>query len=199
MAMTQELKDKMAAGRARAAEARRNRQLEPAVDILNQAGLLASAEEPAILEIEEPPADRQTPDLPSQIAEDQAHRPKRVSLADKRNILTTENVPSGYIARWVNDEGKRIHDRQEAGYMFVLDTPRGRVVVGDRQVDPTRQTGSIVSKVVGTDATGKPLISYLMVQRDDWYQADQKTKQSEIDKVMEQIRSQEQSSGLVRM
>lgn len=126
-------------------------------------------------------------------------RPKRTSLSEERNIMNVEGIPDGYHARWMVDDGNKILKMQERGYEFLLDYKGKRIVVGDKRVDPNRQTGSIVSKITGTDKTGKPQISYLMVTRQEWYDEDYNFKQSQIDETVEQIFRKQKSDGLVEM
>lgn len=133
-------------------------------------------------------------------AEDEATpRPKRLSLRDKhRNVLTTHDVPPGYVGRWVNDHGTRTRDLRERGYMFVLDTGRKRVLVGDAKVDPQRQTGTIVSKLTKQmDASGRAVVCYLMAQRQEDYDEDQAFKQEKIAETEKQLRRDAQKDGLV--
>lgn len=125
------------------------------------------------------------------------NRPVRKhSLADAQNIMTVEGTPDGYKGRWVNDTGNQVLKRRELGYEFTLDSPDGRIAVGDKGVDPNRQTGSVVSKIVGTDKTGKPLVSYWMVQRLEWYDDDQAFKQKQIDEKVKGLYEQADKDGL---
>lgn len=142
-----------------------------------------------------------TPDTThSEIAVDEARnslRPRRTSLKEHRNTMTVEGVPAGYLGRWVNDDGNRLHTVQDRGYQFVFDTPKGRICVGDRKVDANRQTGTIVSKIVGTSASGKPLVAYLMAQKQEWYDEDQKYKQELVDQREKALHEQDRADGLV--
>jgi len=124
-------------------------------------------------------------------------RQRRTSLRELRNTMTVEKCPAGYCGRWVNDDKNRVYDLQERGYMFAMDTPSGRIAVGDRKVDANRQTGSIVSKLVGTDGFGKPLTAYFMLQRLEWYEEDQKFKQEKLDEKMEGMLKREKDEGLI--
>lgn len=124
-------------------------------------------------------------------------RPRRTPLWEAKDIMTVDGIPDGYIGRWVNDTDNNVMKLQERGYEFVMDTPNGRVTVGEKRVDPNRQTGSVVSKIVGNDKNGKPLTAYLMVQRQEWYEEDQQYKQSEIDQVVKQIVDRNEADGLM--
>jgi len=136
---------------------------------------------------------------PSQKAEDKATtRPRRIPLAEARNVMTVDNIPKGYVGRWVNDEKDRISQHIERGYVHAFDDPSGRRVsleVGETKVDAQRRPGSVVSKVVQINPTG-PLVAYLMLQREEWYKEDQAFKQNEVDKVAEQIALTAKESGL---
>ena len=135
---------------------------------------------------------------PREIAEDKAQRPHRIPLAKARNTTDVEHIPDGYVARWTNDVNNRIQERLERGYVFAFDDPNGRRVpleVGETRVDAQRRPGTVVSKVVEMTTTG-PLVAYLMLQRKEWYDEDQKYKEGEIKKVMEEQHRKNLEQGL---
>lgn len=137
----------------------------------------------------------------SQIAEDKAtQRPQRIPLAEARNVMTVEHIPDGYVGRWINDEKDKLAKAQERGYVFAVDDPSGRrkpLEVGEPRVDPNRRPESIVSKVVQINQTG-PLVAYLMLQRKEWYEEDQKYKRSVINQTTENLEKEALEAGLER-
>lgn len=110
----------------------------------------------------------------SSVAKESKKRPVRVPFHQSRDILTAHNAPEGFVLRWVNDTDDRVERCTSAGYEFLTD--RG-IVVGDRTVDSLngKEVGAIITKKVGGSVT-----AYLMAQREDWYEADQKAKQRTI-------------------
>jgi len=135
----------------------------------------------------------------SETAEDKATtRPQRVPLAEQRNITNVENIPAGYHARWINDEKDKIAKRLERGYCFAFDDPTGRRIaleVGETRTDANRRVGSIVSKVVQVTSTG-PIVAYLMLQRQEWFDEDQDFQQKEIDRAAEGQALRDMDEGL---
>lgn len=96
-------------------------------------------------------------------------RPIRIPLGT-RDILTAPQK-RGYVRRFVNDEGNRVEQYENAGYKVV----REKVEVGDPVAGQETQLGSIVNPSVGA---GKKAV--LMEIKEEWYEADQKTKQDRI-------------------
>lgn len=115
-----------------------------------------------------------------------AARKQRVGLGVPRLKLSAPQK-RGKHRRWINDAGGRIQLAQEGGYEFVTqDMAEGQV--GDPGALGTDNTGAFVSRIVGTNADGSPLTSYLMEINDEFYEADQKEKQKRLDELDEQIR-----------
>jgi len=98
-------------------------------------------------------------------------RPKRVPLGVK-NVLTAPKRP-GYVRRFVNDNPGRIKQFEDAGYTVVCED----VPVGDPVAGKTMRPGSAV-----TVPTGVNTDSVLMEIKKEWYDADQRKKQEEIDR-----------------
>lgn len=69
------------------------------------------------------------------------------------HALKLGGVPQreGFVRRWVNDDSNRLAEAEELAYTFVEDA---RVQSTD--------TGSRISRLVGTKASGEPLRAYLM-------------------------------------
>lgn len=76
---------------------------------------------------------------------------------------------------------------KEAGYEVVVDDD---MVVGEARVsDPTSQGSG--KRVVSKDGT----VSYLMRQKKEWYEEDQKAKQQHVDE-LEQTMKKQASEGM---
>lgn len=111
-------------------------------------------------------------------------RPTRIPVSGNRDILAVKNIPEGKIGRWVNDVGDRCIKFRQGGWEFVTD--KG-VTVGEKTVESSTATGSVISRLVGTKANNEPLIAYLMVIDKEWFEEDQARKLDEIDKNEEMI------------
>ena len=102
------------------------------------------------------------------------------------HTISGEKDPN-FQYRFVNDIGSRIHQMQEAGYEIVTDDD---MVVGEARVtDPTAQGSG--KRVISKDGT----VAYLMKQKKEWYEEDQKAKQAHVDE-LEQTMKNEASQGM---
>ena len=106
-------------------------------------------------------------------------RTERVPLGIKRSKLAVENKDPNSVYRWMNDVGARISDAERGGWVFVDAAKVGNVDISNRE----QSLGSRVSRIVGQDAQHKPITAYLMRIKKEYYDADQKFKQDELDKV----------------
>jgi len=107
-----------------------------------------------------------------------ASRPKRVSLADQRDMMTTPQR-SGFVRRWVNDVGNRVEKFKLAGYSVVEDKD---VQVGDEGViNNNIALGSGARKHVGRTRGGDNSQAVLMEIPQEWYDEDQAAKQKKVD------------------
>ena len=98
-------------------------------------------------------------------------RKKRIPVSgDERNVLTVRNKEPGFVYRFVNNVSDRIQKFMDAGYEPVSRESAG--AIGDRRVDSSEGTSSIVEKSVGL---GQKAI--LMRQPEEFYSEDQQTKQ----------------------
>ena len=90
--------------------------------------------------------------------------------------------------RFVNDVGSRIYQMKEAGYELVTDD---EMVVGESRVsDPTAQGSA--KRVINKDGT----VSFLMKQKKDWYEEDQKTKQAQVDELENSMKNEANQQGM---
>jgi hypothetical protein len=103
-------------------------------------------------------------------------RKKRIPVSgSQRNILTVENKDDkNFNYRWVNMDEQRIARFLDACYEFERRDEVGEV--GDRKVDSSSGTSSLVEKGVGG---GKKAV--LMKQPIEFYKEDQAAKQHDVD------------------
>jgi hypothetical protein len=100
-------------------------------------------------------------------------RQRRVPLGAPQQKLTAQ-IRSGYVGRWVNDEGGRLQQAEAAGYSFVSQDTK---TATGSNADP----GTRISRIVGSQENGQPLRAYLMEQTEENYAEDQAAKQRQID------------------
>lgn len=102
----------------------------------------------------------------------------RIPMGSRRNLTTVNDTPDGYVDRWVNDSTGRIARVKQAGYEHVQTAS-----VGDSNVDSTHSEEGVVSRDMGQGVT-----AYLMRQRKDYFEDDQREKQKVVDESEESIR-----------
>lgn len=101
-------------------------------------------------------------------------RPKRTPIS-KRNILSVEGKDPNYHYRIVNDTGDRIQAFKDAGYETVLASD---VRIGDKRINSATPEGSVAQVSVGGGQK-----ALLMRIPKEWYEEDQATKQTEINRL----------------
>lgn len=99
-------------------------------------------------------------------------RRSRVPLGTLRPKLDYPSRP-GYVRRFFNDVGNRIHDAGQAGYEFVEEDVDGR--------------SQRVSRRVGTNEDGTAMIAHLMEIREEFYNEDQAVKAARLDEMDAQM------------
>lgn len=107
-----------------------------------------------------PPMNREETPIGEAGAAPVATKRRRRSSVGGHNLKLTAPPRAGFVRRWVNDDGNRIAEMQELAYDFVE----------DRSIQTT-DTGSRVSRLVGTKANGDPLRAYLMETPEDEFRA----------------------------
>jgi len=107
-------------------------------------------------------------------------RLKRIPLGVPVSKLAIKKR-DGYHRHWMNDNGARIQQAEQAGYQFV----EKESLSGTAQ----KGLGTKVSQIVGTKEDGTPLTAYLMEIKQEWYDEDQSLMQAEVDKVDEAIKT----------
>ena len=105
---------------------------------------------------------------------------KRVPVSGRRDLLTVDHKEPGYVYRWVNDVEANIQKHLDAGYVF--SEPSGKLLGEVTQDNNPEVRESVASKYVGRGIT-----AYLLAQREEWYEEDQKAKQKEVDRSEEAL------------
>lgn len=133
----------------------------------------------------EPPASDAASDLASKVrrgrpprARQETHEPDREPKGRAQRIpLGVQKLKlqaakrSGFVRRWVNDNGARVQQALQGGYEYVKGPD-----------------GQNISQIVGSKDGGGPLHGFLMEIREDWYTEDQATKQEHVNATENQIR-----------
>lgn len=93
----------------------------------------------------------------------------------------------GYVMRWRNDKDDRIQSLLDRGWEHVQKTDG--VTPGDPDVsnETGQDLGTVVSKVVGAEDDGRPIKSYLLKIKKEWYEEDRKEKDEYLDALEKQI------------
>ena len=116
---------------------------------------------------------------------DKPGRRSRTPLGRGRQKLSVPKI-DGYVLRWINDDGARLTQAQEADYQFVAQNEVGHV--GESVEDGNTDQGNRVSKVVGKTESGHPMRAYLMKIKREFYEEDQAEKQAQVDETDRAIR-----------
>lgn len=123
-------------------------------------------------------------------------RRKRVPLGVTRSKLAVSGRDPNYQYRWVNEQTHndpdRLNSALQGGYEYVQ---RAGVTVGEEAADGNSDTGSQVSRIVGTKPDGSPLRAYLMRIPKEFYAEDQQAKQAEIDQTETAIKRGKQTGA----
>lgn len=114
-------------------------------------------------------------------------RTRRTPINGTRHRLKVRGQEPGYVYRIVNDVDDRVQSLQEIGYEIVTD--KG-VTVGDSRIAKTTQEGSPVKVSVGQGVQ-----AYLMRQKEDWYNEDQKSKQARVNELEGSMKKEAKDSG----
>jgi hypothetical protein len=97
---------------------------------------------------------------------------------------------AGYYCHWLNDYPNRINEAQANGYEFVspeeTDDYQDGHGVGTYTAD---STSTKVSRIVGTNDQGDPLLAYLMKIRQEWKAENDAFHQRRPDAIDQEIRS----------
>lgn len=105
-------------------------------------------------------------------AEQKVTRKKRVPFGVAKTKLGIEQNVEGYHLHWINDTVGRIYDAEQGGYEFVAPHEVG-----------LSDTDNRVKRRVGVNDDGTALFAFLMKIRQDWYEEDEKERQSRVDAI----------------
>lgn len=114
-------------------------------------------------------------------------RARRTPINGVRNKLNVRGQEPGYVYRIVNDIEDRVQSLQEMGYEIVTD--KG-VTVGDKRIANPTQEGSPVKVSVGQGVQG-----YVMRQKQEWFDEDQKAKNARNDELEAQMKREAKDAG----
>ena len=115
-------------------------------------------------------------DMQKDLQQDGTGRTERVPLGGFQQKLNVKHIPNGFVGRWINDEGGRIAAAQAAGYTFVEDEE-----VKAERAGTNVESDARIGRVVGTKASGQPMMAYLMKIPERFYEQDQAAKLRQID------------------
>lgn len=103
--------------------------------------------------------------------------------------LDAEQRP-GYVRRWVNGDPSRLLELQNLGYEFVTDAP------GEGKAR-THDAGTRISRHVGTNAKGEPLMAYLMETSEADYAIGTAEKEDQLKPFEQALRAGRDTTGTV--
>lgn len=120
------------------------------------------------------------------------NRPERMSLGERGSLtydpeLLRELKSQGLTPRLVSDDPGRIDSFLRRGWKFMQDDGN---IGAERAAEPGRIGGNAV-KHVGSGKAG-----YLMVQPTEWYEEDQRAKQSAVDATEEAMKAPKKGEKL---
>lgn len=115
------------------------------------------------------------------------NRTRRTPINGTRNRLSVRGQEPGFVYRIVNDTDDRIQTFQEMGYELVTDT---NVSVGDKRVASPSKEGT-PSKV----SVGQGVQAYVMRQKQEFYDEDQKTKQVQVNELESSMKQSAKNEG----
>ena len=121
----------------------------------------------------------------------QHKRVDRKPLSARGPLNITGEKDPNFHYRFVNDQGNRVYNYQQAGYEIVTD---GDLTVGDSRVSDASNLGS-AHRVVGDGGT----TSVLMRIKKEWFDEDQAKKAARVDEqeqAMKQNASKEFTGSL---
>lgn len=121
------------------------------------------------------------------MATKETQRTRRTPINGTRNRLTVRGQEEGFLYRIVNDLDDRVQSLQEIGYEIVTDK---NVTVGDKRIaNPTQEGGPIKVSV------GQGVQAYVMRQKKEFYDEDQRTKANAVDELEGQMKREATKEG----
>jgi hypothetical protein len=101
--------------------------------------------------------------------------------------LKVEGTIPGYHLHIINDDKNRIQDAQDGGYEFV--SPGEIEGVGENVTSRNGDLGGKIRFLVGSKERGEPMYAYLMKQRQEWDEEDQRELQRRNDQIDAAVRA----------
>lgn len=126
--------------------------------------------------------ERKTPSEGTSVASDGATRRRRNVFNGTEAKLGVRQQIEGYHLHIFTDSGSRIHEALDNGYEFVRPDEIGGV--SENVVSRNGDLGDRIRYLVNPRAEGTEQYGYLMKQRQEWYEEDQRalqTKNSQVD------------------
>jgi hypothetical protein len=105
--------------------------------------------------------------------------------------LSVRNPIPGYHLHWLNDTPGRISEALSSGYEFVAPSEVGE----DDDPRNTDMGAGRLRRLVGVAENGDSIYAYLLKQREEWYQEDQKIRDARVDQVDSIIKNGKNPSG----
>jgi len=133
--------------------------------------------------------EKRGPGRPRKDAEERRRRTDRKSLLGYQLSVAEEKLDlANYKYRWINDDEARIFAKTKQDDWNLV-SQEGSEIKGDAS------PGSAICKVVGKSKEGQPVRAYLARKRKDWWEADQRQKNEEIEDMMSQMRAGRDPDG----
>ncbi len=107
-----------------------------------------------------------------------AKRAKRKPMSG-RQLKMQATPPSGFSGRWFNDEGSRLQQAIDAGWLFTDKSTKGVLASSD---DPGTRVRILVNR-----KRSEPVYAYFMVIEQELYQEDQAAKAASVKETVKQI------------
>lgn len=113
-------------------------------------------------------------------------RKKRPPINGRGDVLTLSNTDDGYVYRVFNDKGTRVAQHKDYGWETVS---ADDITIGTRN---TVKAGTVASVTVDSSDGTQGVV--MRIPR-EWYDEDQKAKQTAIAKTEEQITGESEKDG----
>jgi len=118
-------------------------------------------------------------------------RRRKQEYGGRKMKLTAPQI-TGYVTRFVNDVGSKIHEKTvEDDWEFVLRKEieqNGSVIVGDSDINQVLSPGEKVSKPVGKVGDLTNARAFLLKKKKEYFDADYRASQKRLDDIEKQIK-----------
>ena len=129
--------------------------------------------------------------------EERHGRSNRVPLGVPRRKLEVDPsmMDPDKVYRWINDKHDRLNAADRAGYEFVSTSAGAVGSAGSAEIAQGTSVDSRISRVVGSDESGRPIRAYLMAIDKVWYEEDQRAKAAQLDSIEASIKRVDEEAG----